>query len=292
MKVLITGGKGFIGSQIAKSLNQLDLEVFTLSRSESIGNTSHFNVDIFEEHKVRQVLQRVKPEIVVHAAWDTTLETYEKSLENLKFQKAGLQFALECAAHGVKKLVMLGSSAEYGLQFAPVSADTSIATPFSEYGKAKYALLKSLENRKIQESLDFTWLRIFQPYGPMQSSERLFPTLLKKIHEGSDFVFNFPNQIRDWIHVIDICKVVIFVIENNLTGILDVGTGIGTRNSDLLSCMGKVINGNSQIQISPEHLDSNDNDILVVHPEAGLFRAGWKPIYDLETGIRQTLAHI
>lgn len=286
------GGKGFLGSNISEYLRNLNYDVFTLSRSEDLGNSRHLRVNIFELNEVHQVIKTLKPEIVIHAAWDTTLKTYVHSKGNRTFQEKGLQLASICDTYGVGKLVVLGSSAEYGLKTEPVSAETSTALPISEYGKAKFSLLRNLQENGLDQSLNLAWLRIFQPYGPKQNSDRLFPTLLKAIIEGEEFVINFPHQIRDWIHVKDICQTVQFVIDKNLSGVFDVGTGIGTSNLDLIRTMEKVLKRKCRTTIEFENATQTVIDCLVVNQKNSLFKAGCKPTIDLESGIRQTLGSI
>lgn len=292
MKVLVTGGKGFLGSYIADYLRALDFDVFTLSRSEDLENFKHLQVNIFELQEVDKAIKTIKPEVVIHAAWDTTLDTYMHSTINSAYQEASHHLASICATYGVAKLLVLGSSAEYGLKAEPVLAETSIAMPITEYGKAKYSLLRRLQGQGLDNVLNLAWLRIFQPYGPMQNSRRLFPTLLKQISEGGEIVIKFPFQIRDWIHVTDICQVVSFVIERNLSGIFDVGTGTGTRNLDLVHTMERILRSNRAVKVYLENSSETIIDTLVVSPEAFLFKAGFKPTIDLESGIRQILGYI
>lgn len=268
------------------------MQVFTVSRTNKRDENSHYSGDIFTDASMRQILQVVRPEIVIHAAWDTTLGNYMESPSNLDYQIASLKFARNCIEFGVRKLIIFGSSAEYGEHFNPVCAEMSTAKPVSAYGHAKYNLLCKLQKEKVHESLDLIWLRIFQPYGPMQDADRFIPTLIRKLRANDEITLNFPNQIRDWINLFDISSAVTFVISENLTGVLDVGTGIGTKNLDLVLTLKSFLGHKGELRMNINHENLDVCDSLVVHKESRLFKSGWKPDHNLISGFVELLENV
>lgn len=169
MKVLITGGTGFIGSDIAKYLSELGYEVVCFPR------------EYFEAKEFGMLYEKPKPDVVVHAAW--TRERDIQSLNHLDFARASCEFFDYCKDAGLR-VINLGSHNEYGVKFEPAREDM-MCQPVDTYGIAKLA------TTLYAQRLGFNTLRLFAVYG---EGGRNF----KSIYETSQ-KYSHPENVKDFV---------------------------------------------------------------------------------------------
>ena len=281
MKVLLIGGRGFIGREILLQLKQLGWEVTEFNRTEKnpLGYMNKLAVtEIFATHSF---------DCVISTAWNTAHSTYRDSSENFQHQAATEYLASEAKHYSVPIFVALGSAAEYGDNNLAANSRSSILKPVDNYSSAKISTFLSLT--KIFESTDtlLIWHRIFQPFGHGQDPNRFFPTLISQVSSGSKMEIKNPEHIYDWINVTDVAKAVLYSIKNKIGGAIDVGTGIGTSNKQLASVVSNILG--IQNLASKAFVDSQVQG-LVMDSNTHLLNHGWVPDFTLESGIKDLVS--
>ena len=277
MKVLLIGGRGFIGREILLQIKQLGWEVTEFNRTETnpLGYMNKLAVtELFATHSF---------DCVISTAWNTAHSTYRDSSENFQHQAAMEYLASEAKHYSVPIFVALGSAAEYGDNNLAATSLSSILKPVDNYSSAKISTFLSLT--KIFESTGtlLIWHRIFQPYGHGQDANRFLPTLISNVSSGSKMEIKNPEHIYDWINVIDVAKAVLYSIKNEICGAIDVGTGIGTSNEQLASVVSNVFG--VKYLASKASADSPVKG-LVMDSNTHLLNHGWAPDFTLESGIK------
>ena len=281
MKVLLIGGRGFIGREILLQLKQLGWEVTEFNRTETnpLGYMNKLAVtELFANHSF---------DCVISTAWNTAHSTYRDSSENFQHQAATEYLASEAKHYSVPIFVALGSAAEYGDNNLAANSRSSILKPVDNYSSAKISTFLSLT--KIFESTDtlLIWHRIFQPFGHGQDPNRFFPTLISQVSSGSKMEIKNPEHIYDWINVTDVAKAVLYSIKNKIGGAIDVGTGIGTSNKQLASVVSNILG--IQNLASKAFVDSQVQG-LVMDSNTHLLNHGWVPDFTLESGIKDLVS--
>lgn len=281
MKVLLIGGRGFIGREILLQIKQLGWEVTEFNRTEAnpLGYMNKLAVtELFANHSF---------DCVISTAWNTTHSTYRDSSENFQHQAATENLASEVKHYSVPIFVGLGSAAEYGDNDLAANSLTSILKPVDNYSSAKISTFLSLNRIFESTGTLLIWHRIFQPYGHGQDPNRFLPTLISKVSSGSKVEIKNPEHIYDWINVTDVAKAVIYTIKNKIGGAIDVGTGIGTSNEQLASVVSSVLGvkflesqASTDLQIKGLVMDSNTH----------LLKHGWVPEFALESGIKDLVS--
>tara|TARA_B100001248_G_C27398494_1_gene467700 strand:+ start:5609 stop:6508 length:900 start_codon:yes stop_codon:yes gene_type:complete len=235
-KVLITGSYGFIASNIIDKLNlRSDVRIFSIGTNTKKLNKK-FNTYKHLESKINlenlEILCDSTPDVILHCAGVGTVNqassSYLSNESTLYTSKEVCKFAKK---HKVKKVIFLSSAAVYGNTFDDKKYKIK---PISNYGKLK------IKCEKMFQSLDGTTsitLRLFSVYGPNMKKQLIYDAFENFLHKKKPIFRGTGDQIRDFIHIIDVINVIeYFIFENKSRDniIQDVGTGVGTKIKSLI----------------------------------------------------------
>lgn len=284
MKIAVIGGSGFIGQQIVTSLGSEKFEVMSLHRN-SHNNSNHrvSKFDLFNPTESINILTLYQPDVVIVTAWITELATYKNSPINERYALAIEDLARKLEANLKFHLIVLGSSAEYGLEEGPCASNITKVIAYDSYSKAKIGCLQRLGEMFADSASRLTWIRVFQPYGANQDSSRLIPSAIKHFKENKIFSLQSPSSISDWISSRDIASAIKFCVSNQTPQIVDLGTGIPTSNADLLELLrfkmgvsDRLVNLGEELKYTSRYLDITNSS---------LHGAGWIPRDNLASGL-------
>jgi nucleoside-diphosphate-sugar epimerase len=276
MKVLLVGSSGLIGSQLLRRFACDGHAVKELNSDAFLGK------GFFDFKLVRELLEAEKFDWVFTTAWNTEKSSYRDSNQNALFSDATVNLALHSKEFGVKAFVALGSAAEYGSNNQLCNAQTSELNYEDEYARTKVLTYRNIVGLLKGSDTSYLWCRVFQPYGPRQDSSRLLPLLIDKLSRGEFLTLDYPHRGADWISVTDIVDGILFAVENQIQGAIDLGTGRLTSNQELQSIVAKKFN--LSLHISGE-CHSGQTIGLSVSTDSPLFNLGWRPSTQLEDGI-------
>lgn len=298
MRVLITGGAGFIGSHIAEYFNgKAEIRIFDNLRTGYKHNLDGLDVefiegDICDRAAVKAAMQGV--DYVFHlAAMVSVPESMFKPGECVDINVHGLLNVLEeAAAAGVKKLCFSTSAAIYGDNPVVPKLETMIPEPKSPYAITKldgeYYCNMFTREGKLQTAC----LRYFNVFGPRQDPKSAYaaaiPIFTAKAVANEDItIYGDGEQTRDFIYVKDIVEANIFMAMNDFTGVYNIAYGKKITINDLVKEIVKVTNSKSKVV----HLDERPGDVK--HSMAGvekLASTGFKPKHTFAEGMEKTIA--
>jgi len=298
MKILVTGGAGFIGSWVAEAFIECGHEVLVLDnlstgRKENVPEKAEFiEGDITEREVVERVISAFKPDIVNHHAAQIDVR---KSVENPMFD-AGvniigtLNILESCVANGVGKFIFASTGgAIYGEPSHIPADETTPPMPISPYGTSKYAVEKYLEYYKYIHSLDYVALRYANVYGPRQNPHGeagVIAIFCNRILSSEDcLVFGDGKQTRDYVYVGDVARA--NVLSLGVTeGSYNIGTEIETSVNGLIDEL-KTASGE---EFSVRYLDPRPGEVQSISLDVKLARKalGWMPETGLGEGIKRT----
>jgi len=298
MKVLITGGGGFIGSHIVEHYQSIadEIRVIDNFRTGYHHNLSGLHVNLFEGSiSDRELLRRamVGVDIVYHmAAFVSVPESMSSPIECNSINVHGLLHVLEEAANaGVKKLILASSAAIYGDNPVVPKTETMIPEPKSPYAISKLDGEYYLDLYQREGKLETASLRFFNVFGPRQDPKGAYaaavPIFIEKALKGETItIFGDGLATRDFIFVKDIVSALTFAAENPVSGVFNVGYGSEITVLDLAKSIIAKTGSTSSIAHSPERTGD------VRHSRAcskKLQDAGWRPKYSLDEGLSITL---
>lgn len=292
MKVLIFGGTGFLGSQIALRLQANGETVSCVNRKNSPNlKVDQYLGDISQPSSYRDFVSSWEPDVVVQCAWITDQESYRSDPSNRLYAQNTLDLAEHCFRSNTKHFFGLGSSAEYGIPKEPCNAAISKPDPQDLYSQQKVRTNIGLRELAEKYSQRLTWGRVFQPYGRQQDPARLIPLAAKKLAANEKISINNPETILDWISSRDVASAVSYSLNHELPEVIDIGTSVGISIIDVLHEVARLVGADPTLihYKSPNRAEATTHQ-LVVSKGSPLLKSGWKPQDDLCRGLTWALS--
>jgi UDP-glucose 4-epimerase len=301
MKYLVTGGAGFIGSHITRTLlekgNQVRiLDNFSSGKRE---NLIGLDVDLIEGdlRDASKVAEAVKGmDIVFHeAAFVSVAESMEKPLECLDVNVTGTSIVFEAARKaGVKRVVIASSAAVYGdSEVYPLSEDSPLRQ-LSPYATSKRIDEKYAELFTNYFGLEVAALRYFNVYGPRQRPDSMYaaavPIFIRRMLDNKPItVYGDGGQTRDLVNVRDVVQANLLASEHPAAPgkIFNVCTGVETRLLDLLDILYKIFpNAPKHVHAEPR---AGDIYRSIGTPKKIVETLGFKPNVTLAEGLKEAV---
>ena len=219
--ILITGSNGFIGTHLSKYFYEKDYLIYGVSKNPpKASNLIFFKEHISEEvigGKIKKFLQEIQPDYIFHCAGNSSIQNSIKNpLDDFKnnsyltFEFLNLirQFTPR------SKFYFFSSAAVYGDPPTLPIKETELPNPLSPYGFHKYLSEKMCDEFSKLYSLDIVVLRIFSAYGE-GLKRQIFYDLMRKFNNDEEIILRGTGkESRDFIHVLDICRAIEFIMNN------------------------------------------------------------------------------
>jgi len=300
MRILVTGGAGFIGSHIVEHFQErAEVRVLDSLRSgfrHNLAGLEHefIEASILDREAVRGAIQGV--DYVFHLAGMISVpESMAKPIECDELNTKGTLIVLEEAARaGVKKLVLSSSAAIYGDNPAVPKVETMLPEPKSPYAITKldgefYCGMFTAEHR-----LQTACLRYFNVFGPRQDPASQYaaavPIFIRRALDGKPITIHGDGeQTRDFIFVKDIAAANAWMAtESAATGVFNVACGGKITINDLASTICQLTGSRSEIQHAPERAGDVKHSLASVDK---LRAAGFTPRWNFAEGLKATVEH-
>ena len=300
MKILITGGSGFIGSHIAEHFQSIASEIRVLDnyRTGYAKNLNGLNATVIDgsitdRALVREAVQGI--DYIFHmAALVSVPESMSKPSECVDINVHGLLNVLEeASAAGVKKIVLASSAAIYGDNPTVPKLETMVPEPKSPYAVTKLDGEYYLEMFRREGKLASTSIRFFNVFGPRQDPKGAYaaavPIFMEKALKNEDItIFGDGGATRDFIFVKDIVGALAFAALNDIHGTFNAGYGGQITIQDLAEKIISEAGSSSKIV----HLPERAGDVRHSRASSDKLRAaGWVPQFSLEEGLAQTMEY-
>ena len=184
----------------------------------------HAVLDVADTSAVERLLAEVRPDVVVHAAWAGLTRAERDGPDQLTQLHAWCRFAQAAGAAGVRKLVGIGSQAEYGATTGRTD-ERHLPDPTSMYGAAKLSAGMIGRRLAADAGMEFAWLRLFAVYGPGDNPNWLIPSLISTFRQGERPRLTPGTQRVDYLYVQDAAEGVLAVVEGSATGTFNLSSG-------------------------------------------------------------------
>ena len=287
MKILIIGN-GFLATSIVDKLESEGHEILIFSRTQSTRlKTQQILGNIFDFEEFVKVLAW-NPQVVINTAWITTPGVYRDDQSNFQYAEFVTNLTEAVVNSDVAHLVVLGTCAEYGLQFGPSTAGVTKLSPTTLYAQQKVIALNSAKELIQESDMRFTWARIFYPYGPNQDPNRLIPRLIHSLRNGEPIALADISSIYDWITTRDIASAISWILRNKLPVEIDIGTSFGFTNLELLTTLEKLVGAVNLLHGQLQH-DYGLNEVFVTSKNSPLLESGWSAKDSLSSGLEWVL---
>ncbi len=301
MKVLVTGGAGFIGSHIVDALIEQGHQVVAIDNlatgfRENINHDAKFCKMSICDAELANVFEQERPEIVIHQAAQVVItrsvaDPVFDAQENIL---GSLNVIFNCVRFGIKRIIYASSGgAVYGEpQYLPVDEKHPI-NPLSQYGVSKYAVERYLHVYGLQYELNYVVLRYSNVYGPRQNPGgeagvvAIFAGHMLKGEQPT--IFGLGDKTRDYIHVSDVVTANLLAMELGKNAIYNIGTGVETSDQEMFSTLAKVL-GYSGKSIYAQVRTGEIHRICLDATKAQK-ELGWQARLSLQEGLLQTVSY-
>ena len=306
MKILVTGGAGFIGSNFVRHIicEHPDWEVTNLDKITYAGNLENLRDienssqyrfirgDIADRKRVDKLLSQGFDAVVNLAAESHVDRSILDPLPFIKTNVEGTQVLLEGAReHGVGLFLHVSTDEVYGsVGVAGKFTEKSPLLPNSPYAASKAAADCLCRAYYHTYGLPVIITRCCNNYGPFQFPEKLIPLVVTNAMEGKEIpIYGDGLNVRDWIHVEDHCRALELIIQKGKSGeIYNIGANNEKTNLELVHCildiMGKPHSLIAFVADRPGH-----DRCYALETSKTERELGWKPAIPFEEGLRETV---
>ena len=300
MKVLLTGGAGFIGSHVADQLLACGHDVAIVDDLSSGKKENIPEGAVFYEQDIRdgcaEVFEEFKPDALSHqgAQMDVRRSVREPDFDADVNVLGTLRLLESCVRYGVRWVVFASTGgAVYGEQREFPALEDHLQYPISPYGVSKLAGERYLHFYHTQYGLPYTALRYANVYGPRQDPHGeagVVAIFCGNLAAGRGSTINGSGeQTRDYVYVEDVARANVLALETDApSGAYNVGTGIETSVNEIY----EILREASGRDLQPAHGPAKQGEQLrsSIDPTAAARILGWRPETNLAAGLKRTLS--
>ncbi|HKD43294.1 MAG TPA: dTDP-glucose 4,6-dehydratase [Myxococcaceae bacterium] len=307
MNVLVTGGCGFIGSNLVKYLRRQRpaWKVVNLDKLTYCGNLEnltdleddaghHFaRADIADRSAVQPLLRSHSIDAIVHLAAESHVDRSILGPDVfIHTNVLGTQVLLEaCQQTGVKRFLMVSTDEVYGsLGATGRFTESSPLAPSSPYSasKASADLLALAYHRTF--GVDVVVTRCSNNYGPYQFPEKLIPLMIvNALHDEPLPVYGDGGNVRDWLNVVDHCQALVLALEKGRAGeIYNIGGGAEMKNIDIVKRILALLSKPEKLIRFVKDRPGHDRRYAIDASKAKA-ELGWSPAHTFEQGLEETV---
>jgi dTDP-6-deoxy-L-talose 4-dehydrogenase (NAD+) len=238
--VLLTGASGFVGRQIHRALAERGAVVRVVVRGGRPAPIDEhrpaerviWTPDLFAESAEWWARTSEGVDTIVHAAWYAEPGKYLQSARNMDCLCGTLELAKGAVRSGVRRVVGIGTCAEYDMSAGTLTVDTPLR-PESPYAAAKAAAFLALAGLLPVQGVELAWCRLFYLYGEGEDERRLVPYLRSRLAAGEVAELTSGNQVRDFLDVRDAGRMIAECALSERQGAVNICSGVPTTVREL-----------------------------------------------------------
>ena len=305
MRILVTGGAGFIGSHTVDALIASDAGEVSVLDDLSFGKRSQVNVratlyqtDLRDAAAVAYVVEKVQPEMVFHlGASKDVRRSVAYPANDAQVNLVGFLNLMESARkQGLKRVIFSSTGgAIYGEQDELPSTEDHPSRPVSPYGVAKLATEAYLRFYKVEYGIDYLALRFGNVYGPRQDPHGeagVVAIFCGRILDGKQVtIYGDGTQTRDYVYVGDVVRALVMAGKSSASGVaINIGTGVETNVNDLYSMLAGIADFPTEAQHGAAR--PGEQKRSVISPARAEKELGWRAEKKLADGLEETYNYI
>ncbi len=289
MRVLVTGGSGFIGREASAQLVAAGAEVVSASRSppEAPTGAAHEPVDLLTPGTAADLVARVRPTHLLHLAWNATPGRFWTAPDNLDWAAATLSLARAFAEVGGERAVCAGSCAEYAWD-RPRLSERDEPAPATLYGRVKDATRRAVCAGGEALGVSTAWGRVFWLYGPGEARGRLISDVGASLARNERVETSEGRQARDFLHVADVAGAFIAALHADWRGPFNIGSGDATPVREVVGRLAEVMGRPDLVRFGARPTPPGEPPELAADISVLREEIGFRPRFSLQAGLEDS----
>lgn len=295
MRVLITGGTGFIGRHVVAELIRQGAEINIVSRTqpqlEQSGVRWHKG-DVLNSTEIKNILELVGPDILVHTAWYSEHGRFWEAPENEEWLDQSTKLTQMFADVGGKRAIFVGTCAEYDWENLGEGICHEDITPIhgrTLYGKCKNKLHERVGALSEEYGFEYAWGRVFQPFGEDELPNRLVPAIIHALNEGRECPCTEGSQVRDFMDVREVGRGLGALALSSVIGAVNIASGKGVSVAHVAQLIGEIMGRRELLKMGAIPTRVNEPVKFIANVDRLKNEVGFKQEIDLESGIRHAI---
>jgi len=289
-KVLLTGSTGLIGKYAIQPLLDAGFEVYavTLTDEKSEGGLNWVKANLLEAESLAQLFAEVKPEYLLHFAWDTTPGVYLESNINFDWLKTSLEMLKQFKLNGGKRAVFAGTCFEYEFQNEPIKEYDKL-NPTTVYAKCKNYLNELATLFCQKNDISFGWGRIFYVFGAREHEKRLTGHIIKSLKQDKEVVISSGKLVKDYIYAKDIAGAFAKFLDTEVEGCVNICTGKPVSLETFAGKFAEKLNKSEFLTVKYE--DRGEPPVIAGDNTRLTEEVGYKNFYSLDEAIDEIIKY-
>lgn len=289
--VLVTGAAGFIGRHTLRPLTDRGFRVIAITRGapgpELLG-VEWRQAGLLSARAVPDLLAELRPSHMLAAAWHMAPGNMQ-ALENFRWLQRSIDHLLAFAKVGGRRVVFVGSCAEYDWSRGRMSELETPLRPSSPYGAAKLALFTAFGSICAATGIFGAWARPFFMYGPGETPRRLVADVTLSLLRGEEALCTHGRQRRDFLHVADVGDALAAILAADIEGPVNVGSGAAVAIADLAGEIARQLDAPALLRLGARQAPPDDPALIEADIARLCGELGWRPKFDMASGIADTI---
>jgi len=300
MKILVTGGAGFIGSHVVDLLEKKGHEIIvidnlTTGKKENINPKADFyHTDLLDFGKIKDIFNNHQPEIIYHLAAQTNLrKSINNPLEDAKINLLATLNLLELSKkYSIKHFIFSSTGAIYGDEKRLPIYENNPQYPISPYACSKLSIERYLNFYNKVFGLKYTILRYSNVYGPRQNPETeagVIAIFFNKLFSKQTPVIFGGIQTRDFIYINDVTRANLLALKDTKSRTYNIGTN---KETDIIEIFAKI-NKYFKNKFEPTYLPMKDGEQKRCCLNCTKIKSSlnWEPLTNIDEGLDKTYCH-
>jgi len=288
-RVLVTGGKGYLGSHLVAALKKAGARVFVITRS-GIPAENEFIADIADEQQIRSAVQKIKPQLIYHLAatlnrdrdfkyHDEVMRTNYSGTLNLLRSLQQIQY---------ENFIFASTSEIYGSNRAPFH-EKQLPAPASPYSMSKFFAEIAIRTFSELHGKNYTVLRLFNFFGKDMPENFFIPQLLHSLKQDAVFKMTKGEQARDFLYVDDVVQALLLSATKvkARNEIFNVCSNRSVTLKKLVTEFQKRLKSNCKIDFGALPYRKNEVWNMIGSNKRIRSKLGFKPAYNLKEAINK-----